>query len=177
MRKIAFALLASALTLTSAARADTIDDFVLTGEGNAFTWSLPASPVVFASTGAGGVLGGYEVEENFLISNHGVTSLANGIEFFSGQLFYLGAGLRFGVGGADHTIVGPALYTGDATDFTFKSGSFSMHDFFGVGNPYDLTISPESLVTPSVPEPSSFALLATGASALFGLARRRRYSL
>jgi hypothetical protein len=48
MRKALFtlALLASALSLPVAAHADTIDDFVLTGEGHTITYSLPNSAVV-----------------------------------------------------------------------------------------------------------------------------------
>ena len=49
------------LLVPAIAHADTIDDFHLTGGGYTITFSLPANPKTFVSTGAGGSIVGFDV--------------------------------------------------------------------------------------------------------------------
>ena len=175
MRKALFtSVFIGALMLPLVAHADTIDDFLLTGEGNIITFSLPASPAVNASIGAGNVLGGYFVNGGALVTVNGVSS-SSSMEFFSGRLSYLGgADLTFTADGTTYTTIGPVLYTDAADDFTFKTGTFSLRNFYGVGDPYSLSITPESSIPPAVPEPSTLLLLTTGIAGFFCLANRNR---
>jgi hypothetical protein len=142
------ALFLSASIFPLAAHADAVDDFLITGQGNAFTFSLPASPIdVFVSTGAGG-------------------SPTN-IQFFSGQLFYVGAGLSFFADSTAFTLVGPTgLYPGSAYEPIFKTGTLDLPQFQAFPTQDNtLTITPKS-TPPEVPEPSSLLLFFSGAAGL-----------
>jgi hypothetical protein len=178
MRKALFllALLASAFTLPLAARADTIDDFVITGGGNLITFSLPASPPGNLRTCPIGIitscLPGSETDFSVstLVTFDGVTTLES-IDFPTG---------RFG-GGLSLTQIRlfsniGDLFTPDAANPTFLIGSFNLNAINPSGNPpiiaYDLTITPET--SAATPEPSSLALLATGALGLIAFTARRK---
>jgi hypothetical protein len=160
-----FALFLSASILPLAAHADAIDDFLITGQGNIITFSLPASPPdVFVPTGAGGATGGFIVLPPTPVTLNGDTS-STSIEFFNGQLF-VGPGLNFFEPGVAYTLVGAILYTGSEYTPTFKIGTFDLHQFQGaLGQNYTLTITPES-TPPAVPEPSSLLLFLSGAAGL-----------
>ena len=160
------ALLASASILPLAAHADAIDDFLITGQGNTITFSLPASPTdVFVSIGAGGVVGGFFPIPAPVVTANGVTVPAS-MEFFSGNLFFVGPGLQFSADNQTFTLVGSLLYTGSSYTPTFKIGTFDLHQFQGFPQQdYTITITPES-TPPAVPEPSSLLLFLSGAAGL-----------
>jgi hypothetical protein len=177
MRKALFtlALFASALSIPLTAQADTIDDFVLTGGGNIITFSAPASFTVF--------------NHPHLVSASlaNVATSVNGLSGYSSNLtFYLNN--EVGRGGLDFYLTsisggGPDTYT----DYTltgadvaslvipnldpqatviFLPGTYSLPQFFsGIpqntqgGITFSLTITPEAA---STPEPSTFAMMATG---------------
>jgi hypothetical protein len=178
MRKSLFtlALLASAFILPLAAHADAIDDFLITGNGNTITFSLPASPTdVFVPTGAGGVIAGFFPIPGPTVTINGITfPSSQNLEFFSGQLFYVGGGLNLvAAPGEIFTLVGPVLYSGSSYTPTFLTGTFDLHQFQTFPSPdYTVTITPES-TPPAVPEPSALLLFATGAAGLLWRATKR----
>jgi hypothetical protein len=177
MRKALFtlALFASALSIPLTAQADTIDDFVLTGGGNIITFSAPASFTVLNHP--------HLVSANLV----NVATSVNGLSGYSSNLtFYLNN--EVGRGGLDFYLTsisggGPDTYT----DYTltgadvaslvipnldpqatviFLPGTYSLPQFFsGIpqntqgGITFSLTITPEAA---STPEPSTFAMMATG---------------
>ncbi|WP_433974198.1 PEP-CTERM sorting domain-containing protein [Tunturiibacter lichenicola] len=167
------ALLASAFILPLAAHADAVDDFLITGNGNTITFSLPASPTdVFVSTGAGGVIGGFSPIPAPLATFNGVTS-SSSMEFLSGNIFFVGPGIQLFTSGGALTLVGELLYSGSAYTPTFLTGTFDLHQFQAFPNVnYTLTITPES-TPPTVPEPSALLLFATGAAGLLYRATKR----
>ena len=172
MRKALFplALLASALTLT--AHADTIDDFVLTGNGTTTTFSLPASPpgnpLTCPPTGPIACLPGSETSFSVstLVTSDGISS-EEAITFptsrFSGGLL---------IGPPIERFLGPQLFQPDAANPTFLIGTFSL-SFDDSSVPvilhYTLTITPDSSTAPT-PEPASFTLLATGTLGIISFA-------
>jgi PEP-CTERM motif len=177
MRKALFtlALLASALFLPRIAHADTIDDFVLTGGGNIITFSAPASFTVLnhphlvsaslanVATSVNG-LSGYSTNLTFYLNN----------EVGRGGLdFYL---TSISGGGPDtytnYTLTGPDVASlvipnlEPQATVIFLPGTYSLPQFFnGIpqntqgGITFSLTITPEAA---STPEPSTFAMMATG---------------
>jgi hypothetical protein len=177
MRKalLPLAFLAAAFTLSLTARADTIDDFVLTGGGNNITFSLPASPPGNLRTCPTGIvtscLPGSETDFSVstVVSFDGVSTLES-IDFptsrFGGGLS-LGQLRLFGNG---------ELFTPDAAYPTFLTGSFDLSAINPSGNPpiidYTLTITPDP--SAATPEPASLTLLATGAFGFIALAAGRR---
>jgi hypothetical protein len=160
------ALLASASILPIAAHADGIDDFLITGQGNTITFSLPASPTdVFVSIGAGGVVGGFSPIPAPVVTANGVTA-SSSMEFFSGNLAFVGPGLDFTADKETFTLVGSLLYTGSSYTPTFKIGTFDLHPFRGFPEQdYTISITPEP-TPPAVPEPSSLLLFLSGAAGL-----------
>jgi hypothetical protein len=175
MTKIVFPLIlfASASVLPLTAHADAIDDFLITGNGNTITFSLPASPTdVFVSTGAGGVIGGFFPLPAPMVTANGVTA-STSVEFFSGNLFFVGPGIDFVADGTVFTLVGELLYSGSAYTPTFLTGTFDLHQFRAFPNQdYTLTITPET--TAPTPELSTLSLFGTGVLGLIGLVRNKR---
>ena len=188
MRKALFplALLASALTLT--AHADTIDDFVLTGDGHTITFSAPAiystpnpshhvtATLADIASSVNGV-GGYSLFISFWLPSY---------PFRSGLDFEITPSLSTGVPGifSEYELTGPDLIEilpGTTPTFTvaeFLPGTYSLSTFFGIpqntegGIPFTLTITPEAA---STPEPSTLLLFATGlAAGMIPLAARHR---
>jgi hypothetical protein len=164
MRKALFtlALLASASTLPLTAHADTIDDFVLKGDGHTATFSLPASPTnvipIVIMTGPNTI--GFQVPAS--VTYDGETST----EF----LTFIGnagpTGFRLPTPSGTDSFSVEMLYSGPNSAPTFLTGTFNL-SLFSVEPPlgsYTLTIIPET--SAPTPEPSSLVLFATGA---FGL--------
>jgi hypothetical protein len=189
MRKALFplALLASALTIPLTAHADTIDDFVLTGNGESVTFSLPATTE------------GYILHAHFNSFFESAPGTIDGSPVTLGALFYV----SFFAGGLPGTpalgisstpltsfpadLYGFIAYTFNEVPaqfpnpsdegtvyFTFVPGTYELKDSaFTPGLAYTLTITPE---TPTAtPEPSTLLLFATGlAAGMIPLATRHR---
>jgi PEP-CTERM motif len=177
MSKAIFAvLLAAASILPLTAHADTIDDFLLTGNGETITFSLPASPPGNLSTCPTGIISaclpGSQTDFSVfaLVTNNGVTAM-RGIDFPT-EIF--GGGLSLGLDPG--RLTGDTLFTNNAAYPTFRTGTFSLSQL-SAGQPpyldYSLTITPETS-TVVTPEPSTFALFASGAFGLLALARSKR---
>lgn len=177
MRKFVFplTLLSSALVLSLTAHADTIDDFVLTGNGLNITFSLPASPPGNERTCTTGIitscLPGSETDftASTLVTTNGVTEMES-IDFPTGR--FLG-GMSIGV--LPGRLYGAELFTPDAANPTFRIGTFDLTAFPPKGDPpfldYSLSITPET--TAQTPEPSTLGLFGTGVLGLIGVARKR----
>jgi hypothetical protein len=161
-------LVLAATALPIAAHAVTIDDFVLTDPiGDTIAFSLPASPPIFGSSSP------------FLFETFPVLLSFNppyfGSQNLDGQILFYSA---LGGGGLNVLISHPGgttpvldhgdlLYSGTTADPTFLTGTFH------VGSD-TLTITPQTAPTP---EPSTLALLATGALAVLCFARRMPVNL
>jgi hypothetical protein len=188
MRKALFtvALLAFALSLPVAAHADTIDDFVLTGEGHTINYSLPNSAVVMDHPH--GV---------FLIASapttiDGVPGYIEGADYYIPRLNLPSVILSVpsSIDGGSLTLWGenvlqvsqiipvsdPSVSHPDDLLVAFVPGTYNLTLFNPLGSPnpppiYTLTITAESVATP---EPSSLALLTTGALGLIAFTARRK---
>jgi len=158
-------LVLAATSLPIAARADTIDDFVLTDTvGETIAFSLPASPPVFGPS------------EPDQFETFPVLMSFNppyfGSKFLDGQLIFYstvaGGGLEvmfFHPGGTTRfTDHGDLLFSGTTTNPTFLTGTFN------VGSD-TLTITPQGA---PAPEPSTLVLLATGILGVLYLGPRAR---
>jgi hypothetical protein len=177
MRKIVFplVLLASAFVQPLAAHADTIDDFVLTGNGLDITFSLPASPPGNEMTCppiSPSCLPGSETAFNVstIVTTNGVSSL----ESLSFPTLRFGGGVSIGIDPG--RLFGGVLFTPDAATPTFLTGTFDLDAINPKGDPpvldYVLTITPETTAT--TPEPSTLALFGTGMVGLIEFARTRK---
>ena len=160
--QFASALFLGTALLSIPAHADAIDDFVLTYQTHVISFSLPSYNAVnvFVSDP--------QFSVGTLVTEDGVT--APGYASFRGGRF---GGLSAGTVLAQ----GPTLYTlinvGMNTYPQYTLGTFSLfvYDPFPAMLPASVTITQETSVTP---EPSTFALLTTGALGLIGSCRRRR---
>jgi hypothetical protein len=178
MRKALFtlALLASAFILPLTAHADTIDDFVLTGGGNIITFSAPASFTVLnhphlVSAGLANVatsvngLSGYSSNLTFYLNNE---VGRGGLDFYLTPSIFGGGPDTY----TDYTLTGPDVAglvipnLEPLATVMFLPGTYSLPQFFnGIpqntqgGILFTLTITPEAAATP---EPSTFAMMATG---------------
>jgi hypothetical protein len=180
-RLFAFALLSSALTFPQNSYADTIDDFVITGNGDIITFSLPASPPGNHSTCPTNIIHACEPGSrtefivNTLVTIDGVSSQNTIIHFLTTNR-YIGGLAIYPAGIISGMIYGgPQLFEPDAANPTFVPGTYTLHPFFGLGlDPATLTITPEAATTPT-PEPSSVVLLITGTLGIVCLAGLERY--
>jgi hypothetical protein len=160
-RTVAFLTFALALTAPRAARADAIDDFLLTGPGTVISFSLPASPPGNLSPGAGALyFTGISVTDN------GITTL-DSIEAPTSPTF--GGGID--IGSLPH-FMGVQLYGPSIFNPTFATGAFTL-DTELLAPPftetlYTLTITPESSPAPT-PEPSTLLLVATAVFAFIAI--------
>ena len=163
----ALSLLAIAASTTLAAKADS---FTLTGEGNTFTFSLAASPNVIP------ISFGFIVQ-NVTVTENGASTPDSTLTFYDSTY---GGGLEIQPNASTLVFDSDQLFTGTNDDPTFILGKFKLTDDSD-GAKYKLTIAADDPSDPSdpspVPEPTSLALLATGALAGAATLRRRYRSL
>jgi hypothetical protein len=161
-------LLSVILVANSAVKADTLD-FTLTGAGNTFTFSLPANPSPDSSTN------GTSFTLNNIIVTEGLIGFTTNLTFSN---MSQGGGLNFlipaspPIPGTGLDLIGPQIYSGleaspmfGPTTTTLVLGTPKGDDEYTLG-----------ITDPSVPEPASVGLLATGLFALAGTVRRKRFA-
>jgi hypothetical protein len=203
MRKVFFTLvfLSAALILPLAAHCDTIDDFVLTGDGHTISYSLPgaiSSPdynlftsfYASAPTTIDGV-SGYTTDGQYfaLIEPYSLILSVPSSIFGESELSFGSSPLSFPgppfIAWSSVPANNPPSYQQDDVIATFIPGTYTFESFADFGytafnDPpvfYTLTITQE---TPAAtPEPSSVVLFATGALGILGFAafNRRRLEL
>jgi len=180
-------LVLAATILPVAAHADTIDDFVLTGNGETVTFSLPATGVYIV----------HEHFDSFSASGPGIIDGAPGtvgatfyVQYFEG----VPQAPALGISSSPLSNIPPDLYGsipyswfGVPAEFptpedegtfnvTFVPGTYQLQNTGPFSPPatplqFTLTITPETAATP---EPASITLLATGALGIISVAARRR---
>jgi hypothetical protein len=185
-------LLASATTLPLTAHADSIDDFVLTGNGHTITYSLPATSSnldfhTFSFFEAGGpaaidgVPGYVESGRYNVFGDLFPVTLVLDVytpDFVFDSVLNLG-GSRF-YSFVIEPASNPQPYLPDDVVLTFIPGTYSLQGLATFGleplDPpvdYTLTITQEG-ATAATPEPSSLALLTTGTLGLIAFATKRK---
>ena len=190
MRKtlFAFALLTSALSIPLTAHADTIDQFTFNfphpsnGFPSTFTVDLPSTPPPSYLGGLLGacpasdcitVLGTYPTQSSHILVNF--TEISPTETEVSYAFYNLSSPIP--PARAFATIFNlPALFTGPVSAPTFLTGTFDgeYRDVPVFPQSFPGTITIEPLTNSTVPEPSSFALLATGILGAITTLRHRR---
>jgi PEP-CTERM motif len=190
LHKYSLALIALSVGLFSAsqAKASTLDTFVLTGDGNTFSFSLtsPSSPshTGFSCPGDSGVCySSIAVTDNGHIQNDTIEFTSNdGIEIFNSsnheivdlsldkkQSDFFSETTSHGVTSVSF-IGGNYLLGGDDNGY----GDYDWNSRSDCGNNYDgYTLSIDPPTTSPVPEPSSLVLMSSGLLAAAGAVRRR----
>lgn len=148
-------------------RADGLDTFTYTSQGNTLVWQLPASPTPvyfnsaddhFTVIATSFSVDGFKVNFPAVVDFFG-SSNSGGFDFELG-IFMLA------------NTVGDPLFTGSLNLPTFVPGTYSLTDyaFSSTGVPGSLTITSST----SVPEPSPLLLLACGLLGLMAITTLRR---
>ncbi len=190
-------LLASAFAIPAAAHANPIDDFVLTGNGHTYTFSLPATGPISGKPGQLGVASGTNFTQGTTSATvDGVGGYGAGATF----LYYANVGtLHFSISplGTNGEFFDRTLFGRTLIDYTTQLNvenptapyeqytAFHLYGTFDLGTitnpgqpgvyaytPYTLTITPEAS-TAVTPEPATLTLLATGSLGLLTALRRR----
>jgi hypothetical protein len=134
------------------AKASPVDLFSGSGDGNTFSFSLPASPTGTVQHGINNFyISSVPVDFNGTISNVKIEFYDyGGFDFLN-----VGTGHLF-----DHiSLFGPQLFTGSLSAPAFNLGTFSLKNY-QASSPYNLTISA------ATSEPSTLLLFGTGIAAL-----------
>jgi hypothetical protein len=189
MRKALFtlALFASAFTLRLTAHADTIDDFVLTGNGDTVTFSLPATGVYtlhehfdsFSASGPGTIDGApATVDATFYVQYFESVPQAPALSIFSSPQSNI-PNLYGSIPYSWYVVLAqfPNPQDEGTLYITFVPGTYQLQTtgFFPPFTPpldFGLTITPDAS-TAATPEPASITLLATGALGVLSVAARR----
>jgi hypothetical protein len=165
-------LLSFSLLVASQVRADGID-YSYTSGSNTFTWTLPTKPVI--APGDDHTPDGFTIP-NWSFSENGAPMVGT-FDFFS-TLFDGGFDLKSG-GGLLINAQGDQLYSAPESAPTMLTGSFATFDFgsdtSGSHPPTKVMLQPKPSV--SVPEPSTFSLLAIGLAIVLPLIRFAKIGL
>jgi hypothetical protein len=156
------ALLATAISVTTARADEATVDFSYQSDGNTFQWQLPASPTPSGVDVFG--IGDVDFEiDNVAVSENGGTPDLENLVFFS--LFSQGGFFNF----TDIAAFGEQVYMGPETAPTFVPGTYSDLTDFGV----NANGVPGTLQITVAPEPSSLLLLAIGVLGVVGLSKKK----
>ncbi len=186
-------LLAFAFALPTAAHADTLDDFVLTGNGHTYTFSLPSSGLAAGDSTFGITTRDflYQTAASATVDGAAGYTVTAVFFFYSG---YVGGHATEGIDidqpGSDVGALSAALIGAPASvGYSVIPNEPLMGPYLGfhipgtydrftetynqgyIDTPYTLTITPEATSSP-IPEPSTLALLGTGSLALLSRLRR-----
>lgn len=157
--------LAVLLAATLTVKADTLD-FTLTGGGNTFTFSLPSNPAPDSSSS------GVSFTLNNIMVTEGLISFTTNLTFSN---LSQGGGLDFMIPAAPPLpglgldLIGPQIYSGLEASPIFGPTTTPL----GLETPKGGDEYTLGITDPSVPEPTSIGLLATGMLALAGTVRRK----
>jgi hypothetical protein len=149
----AFCLLAIAATATAAKA----DSFKLTGDGDTYTFSIASNPIVTA------IPFGFQVND-VTVTDDGVAQPDFTLTFYDTN-----SSGGFAIQSTNLIFDGDQLFSGTNDSPTFLLGTFKLTNDVSTSK-YKLVIKADPNASP-VPEPSSVALLATGAFAFAGAAR------
>jgi hypothetical protein len=155
MFSAALLLLSFSLLAASQIRADGMDSYVYEFGGNTFTWELPTNPVIAPDNAYLGM--GFTIPD-LSFSENGVAMVGT-LDFYNTSM---DGGFDLWIGGYYFSnAYGPQLYTGPESAPTLLTGTFSLTDYGNGDSPTEGNILQVTSVS-SVPEPSTFSLLAIG---------------
>lgn len=172
MRLLAsFLFSALVCSASTAAHADTVANFTLTGGDGTFTFSLPGTATPAASNVS------YALFNLASATGNGQTAADSTVYFYT-QSDLGGLALESSDGTLFLEEYGPTIFSGTTANPVFSNGSFTLSNGFSTINGVSSNASGDLLtvsVLPAasvVPEPSTIALLGTGAVSLAAFARR-----